>query len=114
MVVPSLEDAIADCGLVVGTSARSRHIPWPVMELLARATDALGGKGPITGDELNVAVLYDRSRRQVGAVPMRKLGIHCRGDQSAGNVTAARQAIEMESTTSPEYTTGTTRVRSRQ
>lgn len=32
VVVPTLEEAIADCGLVVGTSARSRHIPWPVLE----------------------------------------------------------------------------------
>lgn len=30
-IVPTLEEAIADCGLVVGTSARSRHIPWPLM-----------------------------------------------------------------------------------
>lgn len=29
--VESLEEAIADCGLVVGTSARSRYIPWPLM-----------------------------------------------------------------------------------
>ena len=31
VIVPTLEDAIADCGLVIGTSARSRHIPWPLM-----------------------------------------------------------------------------------
>ncbi len=30
-IVPSLEEAVADCGLVIGTSARSRHIPWPLM-----------------------------------------------------------------------------------
>lgn len=30
-IVPTLADAIAECGLVVGTSARSRHIPWPLM-----------------------------------------------------------------------------------
>ena len=27
----SLQEAIADCGLVIGTSARSRKIPWPVL-----------------------------------------------------------------------------------
>ncbi|HTE43195.1 MAG TPA: RNA methyltransferase [Steroidobacteraceae bacterium] len=26
------EDAIADCGLVVGTSARQRHLPWDLVE----------------------------------------------------------------------------------
>lgn len=31
-VVSTLHEAIADCGLVVGTSARSRHIPWPVFD----------------------------------------------------------------------------------
>jgi TrmH family RNA methyltransferase len=25
-------DAIADCGLVVGTSARQRHLPWDLVE----------------------------------------------------------------------------------
>ncbi|MYC58825.1 MAG: tRNA (cytosine(32)/uridine(32)-2'-O)-methyltransferase TrmJ [Gammaproteobacteria bacterium] len=30
-VVDSLEEAIADCGLVIGASARSRRIPWPLL-----------------------------------------------------------------------------------
>lgn len=29
-VVSTLEDAVADCGLVLGTSARERSIPWPL------------------------------------------------------------------------------------
>ncbi len=32
VVVESLADAIADCGLVIGTSARERRIPWPLLE----------------------------------------------------------------------------------
>ncbi len=31
VVVDTLEEAIADCGMVVGTSARSRTIPWPLL-----------------------------------------------------------------------------------
>ena len=31
-VVSTLEEAIAECGLVVGTSARSRTLPWPMLE----------------------------------------------------------------------------------
>lgn len=31
-VVSSLEEAIKNCGLVVGTSARSRTLPWPMLE----------------------------------------------------------------------------------
>jgi tRNA (cytidine32/uridine32-2'-O)-methyltransferase len=30
-VVPTLQEAIADCGLVLGTSAQSRHLPWPML-----------------------------------------------------------------------------------
>ena len=32
VVVPTLEEAIADCQFVVGTSARSRRIPWPLLD----------------------------------------------------------------------------------
>lgn len=31
VVVDTLEEAIGDCGLVVGTSARDRRIPWPAL-----------------------------------------------------------------------------------
>ncbi len=30
-VVESIEEAIADCELIIGTSARDRRIPWPMM-----------------------------------------------------------------------------------
>lgn len=32
IVVSTLEEAIADCGLVVGTSARSRTLSWPMLD----------------------------------------------------------------------------------
>ena len=31
VVVESLDEAISDCGLVIGTSARDRTIPWPLL-----------------------------------------------------------------------------------
>lgn len=31
-IVPNLADAIKDCGLVVGTSARSRTLSWPMLD----------------------------------------------------------------------------------
>ncbi len=39
-VVASLGEAVADCGLVIGASARSRKIPWPLLtpEQCARRT----------------------------------------------------------------------------
>lgn len=30
-VVDTLEEAVADCALVLGTSARERRIPWPLL-----------------------------------------------------------------------------------
>jgi len=45
-VVSTLSEAIDDCGLVVGTSARSRTLPWPMLEprgcgekMIAEATE---------------------------------------------------------------------------
>ena len=58
-VLTSVDDAIADCGWVVGTSARSRRVPWPVAtigefaERLVR--EDLGGKP--------VAILFGREDR---------------------------------------------------
>jgi len=31
-VFPDVRSAVADCGLVVGTTARSRHLPWRMLE----------------------------------------------------------------------------------
>jgi tRNA (cytidine32/uridine32-2'-O)-methyltransferase len=31
-VVATMQEAVADCGLVVGTSARSRTLPWPMLD----------------------------------------------------------------------------------
>lgn len=43
------EDAIADCGLVVGTSARQRHLPWDLVEPRECATrlTAAAKLGPV-------------------------------------------------------------------
>ena len=47
-VVDRLDDGIADCGLVAGTSARSRRIPWPTLTAadfaVHVASNGLGGK----------------------------------------------------------------------
>ena len=37
-VVGSLQEAVADCGLIIGTSARSRSIPWPMLTPEASAS----------------------------------------------------------------------------
>ena len=40
-VVESLADAVGDCALVLGTSGRSRAIPWPTISAREAATKAL-------------------------------------------------------------------------
>jgi TrmH family RNA methyltransferase len=40
-IVNSLEEALDGCGLVLGTSARNRHIPWPLLDPRECATACL-------------------------------------------------------------------------
>lgn len=59
-VYSQLEDAVADCQLVVGTSARERHIPWPLInprELASIAIPAVQKTGQ------RVAVVFGREDR---------------------------------------------------
>ena len=56
-VVESVDDALADCGLVLGTTARVRRIEWPVFDARegARRSVAQAAETP-------VAVLFGRER----------------------------------------------------
>jgi len=55
VVVQSLEEAIKNCGLVIGTSARSRRIPWPTLEPEQCAEKLL-----LEPDKNQVAVVFGR------------------------------------------------------
>ena len=49
-VVATLEEALADCVLVLGTSARDRRIPWPVVDPREAADKVLDQlEGPAAG-----------------------------------------------------------------
>ncbi len=54
-VVSSLSEAISDCGLVVGTSARSRTLPWPMLE-----PRGCGEKLVAEASEYPVALVFGR------------------------------------------------------
>ena len=54
-VFGSVEDAIADCNWVVGTSTRSRRIPWPVKSVEDAAAELLA-----LPDGSRAAVLFGR------------------------------------------------------
>ncbi|WP_368501382.1 RNA methyltransferase [Oceanobacter sp. 5_MG-2023] len=58
-IVPTLEEAIADASLVVGTSARSRHIPWPLMTPRQAAESVC----QVTGTGARAALVFGRESR---------------------------------------------------
>jgi tRNA (cytidine32/uridine32-2'-O)-methyltransferase len=56
-VCASLDEALADCQLVIGTSARNRRIPWPVL-----APEAAAELMVSEATDREVAVLFGRER----------------------------------------------------
>jgi uncharacterized protein YbjT (DUF2867 family) len=42
------------CSSEARRPARKLHVPWPMMGVVASVTDLLGGRGPITSDELTM------------------------------------------------------------
>ncbi|HDI3179959.1 tRNA (cytosine(32)/uridine(32)-2'-O)-methyltransferase TrmJ [Vibrio cholerae] len=56
-IYPTLEAAVADCGLVVGTSARSRTLEWPMLE-----PRECGEKLISEANQHSVAMLFGRER----------------------------------------------------
>lgn len=60
IVVDTLEDAIADCHMVFGTSARSRTIPWPLLDVRPASQIALQ---QVVNHQHQVAILFGREDR---------------------------------------------------
>ncbi len=58
-VVDTVAEAIADCQLVIGTSARDRRIPWPLLEPRA-CGEKVAAEASAGGD---VAILFGREAR---------------------------------------------------
>ena len=59
-IVETLEDAIKDCHIVFGTSARSRTIPWPLLDARPAAEKSLKA---VVNDQQEVAVIFGREDR---------------------------------------------------
>lgn len=94
-LVDSLEDAIADCHLVVGTSARGRHIPWPIMN----PRELAGVVGKVARDT-RVAIVFGREDRGLTNEELHRCHHHVQiptnPDFSSLNVAAAVQVIAYE------------------
>jgi len=71
-VVSTLDEAIADCRFVVGTSARDRRIPWPLQDARGCAeriaTHSVGER---------VAILFGREDRGLLNEELQRCNLHC-------------------------------------
>lgn len=94
-VVSSLDEALEDCHFVVGTSARGRHIPWPITsprEMASVAVNLQPGK--------RMAILFGREDRGLTNDELHRCHHHVHiptnPDFSSLNVAAAVQVIAYE------------------
>lgn len=92
-ICDSLEDAIADCALVIGASARRRSIPWP--EVSPRECAELVIRNPA-----RVAILLGREHSGLNNDELERchylLHIPCNPEFSSLNVASALQIIAYE------------------
>jgi tRNA (cytidine32/uridine32-2'-O)-methyltransferase len=70
-VVSSLDEALADCVLVMGTSARGRKVPWPVIAPPEAASVASSGIGKGT-----VALVFGRENHGLSNDELHKCHYH--------------------------------------
>lgn len=108
-VVATLEEAIADCTLVFGTSARSRTIPWPLLDV--RPAAALAVQETQRGD---IAIVFGREDRGLTneelAQAQYHLTIPVNADYGVLNVAAAIQVVcyELRMSASAQHGTAQT------
>lgn len=95
LVVETLDEALADCHLVVGTSARSRTIPWPLVN--PRELSAIVALLPA---DTKVAILFGREDRGLTNDELQRCHHHVHipvnEDFSSLNIAAAVQVITYE------------------
>ena len=71
VVVETLDEAIGDCGLVVGTSARERRIPWPLV-----TPRECGERTWAEARHHDVALLFGREDRGLTNEELHKCNYH--------------------------------------
>ncbi|REG84810.1 RNA methyltransferase [Marinomonas pollencensis] len=93
VVVDSLEEALADCQLVIGTSARERHIPCPLVDP-RQAVDL------VFEEQLETAFVFGREDRGLTNEELQRCHYHVHipsvEDFSSLNLGAAVQVIAYE------------------
>ena len=92
-VYAALEEAIADCALVIGASARLRRIPWPQLDPRECAAK-------IVGSSVQTAILFGREHSGLTNEELERchylLHIPCNPEFSSLNVAAALQVVAYE------------------
>lgn len=92
VVVNTLEEAISDCPLVIGTSARNRNLPWPMLNARQCGEQVVreSSQGP-------VAIVFGRERMGLHNDELRQCHFHVAIDADPTypvlNVSAAIQVI---------------------
>lgn len=94
-IVESLDEAIVGCGLVVGTSARERRIPWPLINP-RECGEKIWGEAA----RHNVALLFGREDRGLTNAELQKCHYHVHipsnPDYSSLNLATAVQVLAYE------------------
>ena len=94
-IVETVDEAIADCGLVVGTSARERRIPWPLLN-----PSECGEKIYRESATHKTALLFGREDRGLTNEELQKCHYHVHipsnPDYSSLNLATAVQVLAYE------------------
>ncbi len=96
VVVDSLAEAIADCQLVIGTSARGRRIPWPVLDPRRCAVEV---QASVSRNE-QVAMVFGREDRGLTNEELQACNLHLHipshEDYPSLNLAMAVQVVSYE------------------
>lgn len=94
-IVDTLDEALAGCSLVIGTSARSRTLPWPMLE-----PRECGEKSAKTAETAPVALVFGRERVGLTNEELQKCNYHvcipANPEYSSLNLAMAVQIIAYE------------------
>jgi tRNA (cytidine32/uridine32-2'-O)-methyltransferase len=95
VVVTSFDEAIADCGLVIGSSARERAIPWPLLGAREASQQAVRESA-----QHKIAVVFGREDRGLTNEELQRCQLHINIPSnpaySSLNVAMAVQVIAYE------------------
>jgi tRNA (cytidine32/uridine32-2'-O)-methyltransferase len=104
IVTQTLDEALADCGLVFGTSARMRALAWPVVNPRQAAEQILQ-----IAENTEVAILFGQESSGLSNIELQRcnylLNIPCNPDFSSLNLAAAVQVVAYELRMQAEKTT---------